>query len=143
MTSPSNGIPGIGRRLASMVYETLLLVAVLFVAAFLFIAIARDATSPSVRPFFQLYLVGVVAAYFLWYWLHGGQTLPMKTWRLRLVNANGGPILLKQACLRFLIAAIGIALGLGIVWAFFDRDRQFLHDRLSGTRIVSYTSKSG
>lgn len=120
-----------------MLYEALLLVAVLFIAAFLFIAIARDATSPGIRPIFQLYLVGVVAAYFLWYWLHGGQTLPMKTWRLRLVSVNDDPIALKQAGLRFMLAAIGIATGLSILWAFFDRDRQFLHDRLARTRIIS------
>jgi uncharacterized RDD family membrane protein YckC len=138
MTSAQNGgTPGIGRRLASMLYEALLLVAVLFIAAFLFIAIARDATSPGIRPIFQLYLVGVVAAYFLWYWLHGGQTLPMKTWRLRLVSVNDDPIRFKQACLRFILATIGIAMGLSIIWALFDRDRQFLHDRLAGTKIIS------
>lgn len=136
MTAQPNGVPGIGRRLASMLYETLLLIAVLFTAAFIFVAIARDATSPAIRPFFQLYLVGAVAAYFLWYWLHGGQTLPMKTWRLRLVSTDGSQISLKQACLRFVLAAIGIASGLSIIWALFDRDRQFLHDRLAGTKIV-------
>ena len=119
-----------------MLYETLLLVAVLFTSAFLFIAIARDATSPTIRLIFQIYLATVVAAYFLWYWLHGGQTLPMKTWRLRLVNVNGDPLTLKQACLRFIFAAIGIAVGISIIWAWFDRDRQFLHDRLAGTKLV-------
>lgn len=136
MTSQPTGIPGIGRRLASMLYEALLLVAVLFTAAFIFVAIARDATLPGIRPIFQIYLVGVVAAYFLWYWLHGGQTLPMKTWRLRLISPDGSPISLKQACLRFVFAAIGITSGLSIIWALFDRDRQFLHDRLAGTRLV-------
>lgn len=136
MTSQPKGIPGIGRRLASMLYEALLLVAVLFTAAFIFVAIARNATSPAIRPIFQTYLVGTIAAYFLWYWLHGGQTLPMKTWHLRLISTNGSPISLKQACLRFVLAAIGIASGLSIIWALFDRDRQFLHDRLAGTKLV-------
>lgn len=136
MIPAPDSIPGIGRRLASMLYEALLLVAVLFTAAFIFVAIARDATSPGIRPIFQLYLASVVAAYFLWYWLHGGQTLPMKTWRLRLVSADGNPISLKQACLRFALAAIGIASGLSIIWALFDRDRQFLHDRLADTKLV-------
>lgn len=136
MIPAPDSIPGIGRRLASMLYEALLLVAVLFTAAFIFVAIARDATSPGIRPIFQLYLAGVVAAYFLWYWLHGGQTLPMKTWRLRLVSADGNPISLKQACLRFALAAIGITSGLSIIWALFDRDRQFLHDRLADTKLV-------
>ena len=141
MTAQPHSVPGIRRRLASMLYETLLLVAVLFTAAFIFVAIARDATSPGIRPIFQLYLLGVVAAYFLWYWLHGGQTLPMKTWHLRLVSADGKPtISLKQACLRFALAAIGIASGLSIIWALFDRDRQFLHDRLAGTKIISCAS---
>lgn len=122
-----------------MLYETLLLAAVLFVASFLFLAVAHDATRPDTRPFFQAYLVAVGAGYFLWFWLHGGQTLPMKTWRLRLQNANGSPLSRKQAVLRFVLALIGVGLGFGVIWALFDRDRQFWHDRVAGTRIVSCT----
>lgn len=125
------------RRLASMLYEALLLAAVLFIAAFLFTAVFHPPLTAILRYVFQLYLLLVTAAYFIWYWLHGGQTLPMKTWHLRLVSADGQPLQLKQAWLRFAIALIGVPLGFGILWALFDRERQFWHDRMAGTRLVA------
>jgi len=87
-----------------------------------------------VRPLFQAYLVIVAGAYFTWQWTRGGQTLPMKTWRLRVVSRGGGPITPRQAVLRYLSA---VALfGVTFVWAIVDRDRRFLHDRLAKTRMV-------
>ena len=76
----------------------------------------------------QLLVGAVFAAYFLWCWLRGGQTLAMKAWRIRLVGVSP-----RRAVLRLLIAAA--LLPLSIAWALFDRDGQFLHDRLSGTRL--------
>ena len=67
------------------------------------------------------------AAYFLWCWLRGGQTLAMKAWHIRLVDVTP-----RKALLRFLLALP--FLPISILWALFDRDRQFLHDRLAGTR---------
>jgi uncharacterized RDD family membrane protein YckC len=62
----------------------------------------------------------------------------MKTWRIRLVRASdGGPVGILQGAHRFLVAVLGtLAAGLGFWWAFVDRDRQFLHDRLAGTALV-------
>lgn len=128
--------PSIRRRLASMLYEVLLVAAVLFIAGFVFTAISHSPLQPFLRFVFQFYLLLITAAYFIWYWLHGGQTLPMKTWHLRVTSADGRPLRLKQACLRFVYALIGIALGFGILWALFDRDRQFWHDRMAGTKLV-------
>ena len=86
---------------------------------------------------FQAYLAGVAGLYFVWQWAHGGQTLAMKTWRLRLTRANGEPVTARVALARYLLASIGTAaLGASYLWPLFDRDRQFLHDRLAGTRIV-------
>ena len=62
----------------------------------------------------------------------------MKTWRLRLVTRDGGPLMLRHALARFVFALGGsLLLGAGFVWAVADRERQFLHDRLAGTRIVN------
>jgi len=135
----SNNTPGIFRRIASMFYDVLLLAAVLFIAGAIFTAAFRPPLPPLLRYFFQLYLLLVTAAYFIGYWLHDGQTLPMKTWSLRLVSADNQPIRLKQACLRFAYALIGIPLGFGILWALFDRERRFWHDRMAGTKIVLST----
>lgn len=128
--------PGILRRLASMLYESLLLVAVLFLAGFLFVGLTQGSTTSLARGVFQVYLLGVVAAYFVWFWLRGGQTLAMKTWHLRLVSADGAPLSLRQAIIRFVISLPSTLLGVGILWALFDRERQFLHDRLARTKII-------
>jgi uncharacterized RDD family membrane protein YckC len=63
-----------------------------------------------------------------------GQTLAMKTWRIRVVNTAGGAITFQQALRRFAVATVLI--GVSQIWGLFDRDRLFLHDRLSGTRLV-------
>jgi uncharacterized RDD family membrane protein YckC len=123
--------PALGRRLASMVYEAFLVFAVAFLAAwiFFFASGGSDATRGVVRAELQVFILAVLAAYFLWCWLRGGQTLAMRAWKIRLVDVTPG-----KAIARFLIAAA--ALPLSILWAFFDRDRQFLHDRLAGTRLI-------
>ena len=124
-------VPGIWRRLASMGYEAILLFAVAFFAAWLFFFASggRDATAGWARALLQTLILAVFAGYFLWCWLRGGQTLAMKAWRIRLVEVTP-----RKALLRFLLALA--LLPLSIAWAFFDRDRQFLHDRLAGTRLV-------
>jgi uncharacterized RDD family membrane protein YckC len=128
--------PAILRRVASMVYELLLVIALLFIAALIY-TLLRDPRAPGGMIYFQAYLLLVVAGYFLWFWTHGGRTLAMKTWRLRLVAADGSPVSLKQALLRFLLALAGLGcFGISILWAWFDADGQFLHDRLAGTRLI-------
>lgn len=140
MVSPLTAHPAILRRLASMLYESILLLAVVFLAGFLFVSLTRGDNSAVVRLAFQVYLFLVVAAYFIWFWTHGGQTLAMKTWHLRLVSADGRAVSRRQALLRFVLAVPCVVLGIGIVWAIFDRERQFLQDRLAGTRIIDSRS---
>ncbi|SFU79185.1 Uncharacterized membrane protein YckC, RDD family [Nitrosomonas eutropha] len=130
-------VPGFGRRMLALAYEFLLLLGVWFIAAFLFHLIFRDTSAEYFRPLFQFYLLCIGGVYFIWFWTHGGQTLAMQTWKLRLVSANGGKVTMQQAMVRYLMAVIGISfLGFGLLWALFNRDRQFLHDKLAGTRII-------
>jgi len=130
-------------RIAVMVYELLLVTAVVFVASFLIIPVVGDLHAPWQRHLFQVYILGVLFAYFSAFWLRSGQTLAMKTWRIRLVNPNGSPLTLMQAALRFVLALFGLLLaGIGIWWALFDRDKQFFHDRIVGTRLVSVPRKA-
>jgi uncharacterized RDD family membrane protein YckC len=130
--------PGVARRLACALYDLLICVALVVVATFPFILVFGDSTQGWRRHLLQSWLVAVIGTYFVAFWTHGGQTLPMKTWRLALVRAgDGGPVRLFQAVHRFLLAVLStLALGLGFLWAFADRERQFLHDRLAGTKIV-------
>jgi len=79
-------------------------------------------------------LLAVFAAYFLWCWLRGGQTLAMKTWRIRLVaRKDHGRLSPQAALLRFTYALFLVPTLIGIFWAYVDRDSQFLHDRLAGS----------
>lgn len=125
-------------RLASMLYESVLLAGVLAVAFLLPHALlgyfAHYAAAPGTL-WGHLFLL--LFAYFAWFWLHGGQTLAMKTWRIRLINAQDEPLELWQVILRYLLAwpSLGLA-GAGLWWSLIDRDRQFLHDRLARTRLV-------
>lgn len=131
-------LPGIGRRLASMLYESLLLLGVLsvsFMVPHLLLGIGLGITAPG--PVLLAHVAIVLAAYFLWYWSHGGQTLAMQTWKLRITTPDGVSPRLSFLILRYLLSWPSLLFyGAGIIWSLFDRDRQFLHDRLAGTRIV-------
>lgn len=125
-----------------MIYDALLLVAVLFIAGFAFIYFTDYPRHQNLKPLLQLFLLSVIAAYFCWFWCKSGQTLAMKTWRIRLEKRNGGLLSPRQALLRFALALIGICLGgITIWWALFDREKQFLHDRLTGNRLVNVTAR--
>lgn len=104
----------------------------------MFLFFAQVLNNALVRPLLQLWLVAITGAYFVYCWAHGGQTLPMKTWRIRVVKSNGDAITTPMACKRYLLALLSAGLcGLGFAWALFDPDRQFLHDRLAGTRLIA------
>ncbi len=120
-----------------MVYEALLLTALVIVASFPMAPLLQALPQPWSRLVNQGFVLGLIGLYLVWFWRHGGQTLAMKTWRVRLVTRTGAPIGLGQAWLRYALAVLGLAgLGIGFLWALWDRDRQFLHDRLAGTRLV-------
>ena len=130
--------PGILRRLLSMAYDSLLLFAALAVLVLLphvlLGAFAHRLVSPVIG-WAHCFLVMLI--YFLWFWSNGRQTLAMKTWRIRLVTREGVPVRPARVLLRYLLCWPSIVLGgAGILWALFDRDRQFLHDRLAGTRLI-------
>lgn len=133
----TNSTPGFWRRLICLIYEFLLILAVLFAASFIFHFIVTDTQTAYFRPLFQFYLLFIMGYYFTWFWTHGGQTLAMQTWKMRVVTIDGDALTLKQAITRYLLALIGNSLfGIGIFWALIDRDHQFLHDRLAKTRII-------
>lgn len=129
--------PSLARRLACLFYELLILLALWVAAGFLLLRLTQALDPVWVRPLFQVCLLTLTGVYFTWFWTHGGQTLPMKTWRLRLVSPEGGSLGYGLAWSRYALAAAGALLfGAGFFWALFDRERQFLHDRLLGTRLI-------
>jgi uncharacterized RDD family membrane protein YckC len=164
-TSPPSPAPAptIRRRLATLVYEGVILFGIVFIAGYLFSTLTQQRNGLEHRDWLAAWIGIVVGVYFAWCWTHGGQTLPMKTWRLRVVRAKDGtPLSWPRALARYVLAwlwflpplalhplfsltvphTLAIAGLWFIAWASIARlfaDRQFLHDRLAGTRIVSVT----
>jgi uncharacterized RDD family membrane protein YckC len=134
---------GLGRRFASLIYESLLLTALVLIATFPFVGLTGGKVSALSTHLLQLYLTVVVGTYFIWFWRNGGQTLPMKTWGIRVLRIDGRQLELRDGIVRYAVAWLGLGLaGLGFWWAFWDRDRQFLHDRVAGTRLVDARTKA-
>lgn len=144
MTAPADApaaaprTPSLLRRLACLVYESLLVLAMLLVATLAFVLLVPDPRATALgRALLQAWLLLVVGGYFVLFWSKGGQTLAMKAWRIRVVTRDGAPLSPLLALRRFAWALPGVlAFGAGLLWALADRDRQFLHDRLAGTRLV-------
>jgi uncharacterized RDD family membrane protein YckC len=163
---PTPALAGRWRRFGAFVHELLFLVAYLFIIGLIFASLSGESMSAgkpqiltgSIALFQQFYLFATLGAYFVFFWIKGRRTLAFKTWQLRLMNARDltTPPSLKQAVVRYLATWIGPALGLLIyfalganaggwwllalftnfLWAFADPAKQFLHDRIAGTRVT-------
>lgn len=131
-------LPGILRRLTAMAYEALLLSAVVALTlVFPHLLLGAFAHRVATPTLLWAHLFVVLLAYCVGFWSHGGQTLAMKTWRIRLLASSGTPVRPTQALLRYLLCWPSLGLcGIGVLWALVDRDRQFLHDRIAGTQLV-------
>jgi len=153
--------PGLARRLAAFVYEGVLLFGVLFIAACLFFAVTQQRQgTEGVTIAHYVFLFLLVALYFSWFWTHGGQTVAMKAWHLRVVGSDGRPLTRGRAVARFLLSwlwflpalasahyaglkgwsVLGCVLAGVAAYALIARlhpSRQFLHDLLCGTRLVT------
>ena len=154
---------GLARRVASLVYEALIATAIVLVAGYALTPVMSPLADPGgalVVPGYTRrvagfgFVVALLGAYFVACWSGGRRTLPMKTWRLRLVDRAGQPIGTGRAIARYAAGWIGtaialvayaathsrlaaLALALPYAWALVDPARQFLHDRIAGTRLAS------
>ena len=140
MTSGTSA--GFGRRVAALLYDCVLLAAllVIFTSGAVFLN-HRVAVEPKTAgAWFYLYqagLVGVIAGYYLINWTRSGQTLGMRAWHLRAVTESGKRMALKAAALRFALGVLAWApAALGVLWLYVDPEHLALHDRLSKTRVV-------
>ncbi|MDQ2819277.1 MAG: RDD family protein [Pseudomonadota bacterium] len=152
--------PTVKRRLMAMLYDLLLITAVEFFANFLFIFATGNRQTPLFRALGIVLFFLVAATYFLHAWHGSGFTLAMKTWHIKLIKVGHARVPFGVALLRHVLAwlwllpalylshslhlshgqtALTMAIGI-VVWAltaFLDKDRQFLHDKLAGTRLIS------
>jgi uncharacterized RDD family membrane protein YckC len=151
--------PGILRRLACFVYEGVLLFGVLMMAGYLYSALTQQRHALQGRHGLQAFLFLVLGIYFAWFWSHGGQTVAMKAWHVRLVDARGSALSEWRAVLRYLLSWLWFAPALLAVWladlhgvgaifgslltgvlayaalARLHPQGQFWHDAVLGTRL--------
>lgn len=139
MNQQSDPLPhcGLLRRLAAILYDSMLLGAILFLAALPVAPLLGEAPSTAGLLVFRLYLLLIIFGFFAWFWSHGGQTLGMRAWRVRLQNRYPGPITLWQLMLRFIIATFSwLLFGAGFLWSLIDKEKLTWHDHYSMTELV-------
>lgn len=161
--SPGAGSASLRRRLAAFVYEGVLLFGVLMIAGYLFTGLTQQRHALSGRAYLQAFLFLILGIYFVWFWSRGGQTVAMKTWRIRLLTHDGQPVSQARALARYLLCwlwflpalavdawvgsrQVGVTFGslaLGVVLyallVFVNPRRDFLHDAICRTRLVPVT----
>ncbi len=119
-----------------MIYDSLLVLALLMVAAAL-VVIPSGSGIQSGTLWFQAYLLFTWWAYFAVCWRMGGQTVGMRAWRVTLVTETGERIGWANSAVRFLVAGVsGAAAGLGFLWSVFEPQRRTWHDLATATRLV-------
>lgn len=131
---------GLLRRLAAIIYDSLLIGALLFLATTPFIAVrGGEPVEIGDNMIYRLVLALVIYGFFVGFWTRSGRTLGMQSWGLQLETADGGKPTLATASVRFFAAILSWApAGLGFLWQLWDKDKLAWHDRISGTRLVYY-----
>ncbi len=153
--------PTVKRRLISMVYEAFLFISVEALAMFIYLFLTQNLHTPAIEHGRNAVFFLVGALYFIHAWSGSGHTLAMKTWRIKVVKLGCKTVPYRAAALRYLMAwgwflpaivacyafgwksagQVSAAVAVGIAaWAataLFDKDGQFLHDRVAGTRLIS------
>lgn len=132
---------GLLRRLAAMLYDGLLVLAllVLVTVPFYFAGGGGEADIYNDNPLHQAMWFAVPFIFFVSFWSTKGRTLGMQSWGLQLEDEHGRIPRVGRASVRFFAACVSFAcLGLGFAWQLIDRERLTWHDRLSGTRLMHY-----
>jgi uncharacterized RDD family membrane protein YckC len=125
------------RRLAAFSYDLLLLVALILSFTLLVVAVRLGEPVPPGSAWFPACLAALIATFFCAFWVHGGQTLGMRAWRIRVVRDDGGRLTWPSAAARFAGALVAVLpAGLGLWWSLFDDSGRAWHDRWTRTRVV-------
>lgn len=135
---------GLMRRFGAIVYDSLLVLALLFMTTLPFIAVrGGEPVASGNNLFYQITLALVTYLFFAGFWSLSGRTLGMQSWGLHLETPDGVTPGLRDATIRFFAAILSwAALGLGFFWQLWDKDHLAWHDRLSHTRLMFYPRAS-
>ena len=124
-------------RLGALCYDLLLLTAILFSFTLVVLALRFGEPVPPGSLWFPLCLLAIALTFFCGFWVHGGQTLGMRAWRIRVVTDEGRELGWSRAAVRFGAALVSLApAGLGFWWSAFDGCKRGWHDRWTHTRVV-------
>lgn len=122
--------------MAAQIYDFFLLIAVLFLATALLLPFNAGAAFTREQVFYPIYLLVISFIFYGWFWTHGGQTLGLRAWKIRVLTYNHEPISWTHALRRFTAAIISwFFLGLGFLWMLIDTNHRSWHDKLSGTAL--------
>lgn len=128
---------GLGRRLAALIYDALLLFGLCFAATVVLLPLTGGRAIAPNNHLYTAYLTAVCFLFYGWCWTHSGQTLGMQAWKIKVQRRDGARMTWLRALLRFCAAFVSwLPLGLGYWWLLVDRDGLTWHDRLSGTAVV-------
>ena len=132
------------RRLGAILYDSLLIIALLIIATLPFVAMKGGEPVEAGDPLYQLAMLFVVWSFFVGFWVRSGRTLGMQSWRLQLETRDGQRPGIGAATGRFFAAILSwLPLGLGFWWQIWDAEGLAWHDRLSGTRLAYYPREKG
>ena len=125
------------RRLAALVYDWILLTAILFVATVALLTFRGGEAFPAHDPVYSGCLIVTAMAFFGWFWTHGGQTLGMRAWKIQVIGADGQPLNGRQALIRSVVAMLSTAvLGLGFLWVLVDPRHRCWQDIASCSQVI-------
>ena len=130
------------KRYLAVVYEAVLMLALTLVLTAVYVMLLGDASHGWKRLGLQILLWGSIGAYFVRCWTVTGQTLASQTWKLKVVNRQGQLLDWQASLIRYVVASLLLLpAGLTLWWAILDKEQQFLHDRLLGSRLVSQQAR--
>ena len=128
------------RRLGAMLYDLFLLLTVIFVASFVPVILFNVKPEDTYFFLYQVYIFVISYVFYAWFWIRGGQTLGMRTWKVKVVTNDGSKLNWSKSLIRYLVAILSLlALGLGFFWSLWDKQKRTWHDIASGTRLIKIT----
>ena len=125
------------RRLAAAVYDIFLIFALLLLGTGVALLINKGQSFGTNHFLFTFYLISIVGFFYCWFWTHGGQTLGMQAWKIKVVTNHLKPLTWAVAIKRFIVSVPSVCFfGLGYLISFFNKNKRSMHDFASGTRVI-------